>query len=185
MKIYKANFIYFLIVFFWAFSLILAPLTLPKNSVKDLSGIVGREDNKEINEKMNPFAKFIYKTGDSNCHQLKRRSYFLNGNQLPFCSRCLGIFFGFAFAGAIITFKRVELTWQLIIIGLTPIGIDGTIQLFTSYESYNIIRLITGLLVGIITGFAVGQIIYEVSCIGKVKSSRADHTTNSAKNCDK
>lgn len=185
MRIYKANFIFFLIVFAWAMALIIAPLTLPKDSVKDLSGIVGREDNKEKNEEMNAFAKFIYKLGDKNCHQIKSRSYFIKGNQLPFCTRCIGIFFGFAIGGAIIAFKRFELTWQMVVIGLTPIGIDGTVQLFIkSYESTNIIRLSTGLLVGIITAFAVGQIIFEVESIRKAKSSGTKHTSDPAKEYD-
>lgn len=184
MKIYKWNFIFFLIVFIWSLALIIAPLSLPKNSVDDLTGIVGREDNKELNDEMNPFARFIYKMGDKNCHQIKNRSYFIRGNEMPFCVRDMGIFLGFAIGGFVIIFKRIELTWQLIVIGLTPIGIDGTVQLFTSYESINIIRMTTGLLVGIITGLAIGQISYEISCIRQEKLARTNQTPHPTKEDD-
>ena len=36
-----------------------------------------------------------------------------------------------------------------------PIGLDGTIQLFTDYESTNPKRIITGLIAGIATGIAL------------------------------
>lgn len=185
MKIYKWNFIFFLITFIWVLFLIIAPLTLPKNSVEDLTGIVGKEDNEEANNDMNGFAKFIYKLGDKNCHQIKERSYFINGNELPFCTRCLGIFLGFAIGAAIISFKRFELSWQMVLIGLFPIGIDGTVQLMTSYESTNTIRMVTGLLVGAITSFAVGQIIFEVGSIRREKLSRANQAPYTAKESNK
>ena len=46
-----------------------------------------------------------------------------------------------------------------------PIGIDGLGQLFGFWESSNIIRVITGLLIGIVCGIAIGLIVDEVADI--------------------
>jgi uncharacterized membrane protein len=43
----------------------------------------------------------------------------------------------------------------LVIAALLPIGLDGTIQLLTDYESTNPKRLITGLIAGVATGIAI------------------------------
>ena len=49
----------------------------------------------------------------------------------------------------------MELTIPIIILCLLPIGLDGTIQLFTDYESTNPRRIITGLIAGVATGIAL------------------------------
>ena len=51
--------------------------------------------------------------------------------------------------------KKIILTLPLIIAALLPIGLDGTIQLLTDYESTNPKRLVTGLIAGIAPGIAV------------------------------
>jgi uncharacterized membrane protein len=161
----------FLIAFIWAFGMVLAPLTLPANSVEDLTGIVGRMDNENITKDMNPFAKFYYEAGDSQCHQIKERSFFINGNQMPFCSRDVAIFFGMAFGLLITLFIRFELKFWWLIGGLVPIGIDGTLQLLTSYESNNFLRLITGLLAGLVATLALGYVFYDFSKSMDIKRS--------------
>lgn len=47
--------------------------------------------------------------------------------------------------------------------GLIPIGLDGGLQLLTSYESNNLFRLLTGGLAGIVTTLALGWVIYDMS----------------------
>jgi uncharacterized membrane protein len=49
----------------------------------------------------------------------------------------------------------MELTLPIVILCLLPIGLDGTIQLVTEYESTNPKRVITGLIAGIVTGIAL------------------------------
>ena len=61
----------------------------------------------------------------------------------------------------------------LIIIGLLPIGIDGVGQLLGFWESTNIIRLITGLLIGVVCGIAIGLIIDELKTIRSFKKSKS------------
>ncbi len=78
----------------WLAVLLIAPLTLPTGSVKDLSGAVGRLDNPAQEARMNPFADVVYTMGDIECHQIAARSFYLNGNELPVCSRDIGLSIG-------------------------------------------------------------------------------------------
>ena len=104
---------------------------------------------------MNIIAKSIYYIGDLNCHQLSHRSYSYNDNQMAFCARDTGIFLGLVLGFMYASRKRIVLTLPLVIAALIPIGLDGTIQLLTDYESTNPKRLITGLIAGVVTGFAI------------------------------
>jgi uncharacterized membrane protein len=74
---------------------------------------------------------------------------------MPFCARDVGIFAGLTFGFVWALGRRIELTLPMIILALIPIGLDGTIQLFTDYESTNIRRVATGLIAGIVTGISL------------------------------
>ena len=104
---------------------------------------------------MNVIARGIYYIGDLNCHQLSHRSYSYNDNQMSFCARDTGIFLGLVIGFMYASRKRTVLTLPLVIAALIPIGLDGTIQLLTDYESTNPKRLITGLIAGAVTGVAI------------------------------
>jgi uncharacterized membrane protein len=132
-----------------------SPLIITNGETGDLSGRVGIYDNKEVIQNMNPLSKLIYYIGDLNCHQLSQRSYEYNENQMPFCARDVGIFAGLTFGFVWALGRRIELTLPMIILALIPIGLDGTIQLFTDYESTNIRRVVTGLIAGIVTGISL------------------------------
>lgn len=143
--------------------MILAPLTLPPNSVEDLTGTVGRIENANITGDMNSYARFYYQAGDANCHTKVERSFFINGNQMPFCARDVAIFFGMVIGMGIVLFIRFPIKLWWIIGGLVPIGLDGGLQLITSYESNNLFRVLTGTLAGVVTMLALGYVIYDVS----------------------
>ncbi len=158
-------FLFFIPFLLWIILQFFAPVFLLDNSINDLSGIVGVLDNKEITDKMQFPLNIVYICGDSLCHQKAERSFFINGNQMPFCSRCTAIWLGFTIGlGFTIFFKIIpdEKFLILIMIGFVPIAIDGVGQLLHFWESSNIIRLITGLLIGIVTGLAIGIIIDEL-----------------------
>ena len=138
-----------------AVSSVVQPLSYESGTTGDLSGIVGKYDNKEVIEEMNIIARGIYYIGDLNCHQLSHRSYSYNDNQMSFCARDTGIFLGLVVGFMYASRKRTVLTLPLVIAALIPIGLDGTIQLLTDYESTNPKRLITGLIAGVVTGIAV------------------------------
>jgi uncharacterized membrane protein len=158
-------FLFFIPFLLWIILQFIAPLALPNNSIINLSGNVGILDNKESIEKMQFPIDFVYICGDRLCHQKVERSFFINENQMPFCSRCTAIWLGLVIGLGIMIFYKIELNNKfliLILIGIIPIAIDGVGQLLHFWESTNIIRLITGLLAGIVTGLAIGIIIEEL-----------------------
>ena len=145
----------FVLLWGWLSLLLLSPYILDNGTTGDLSGVVGKYDNKEVIEDMNFIAKSIYYIGDLNCHQLSHRSYSYNDNQMSFCARDTGIFVGLVLGFMYASRKKIILTLPLVIAALLPIGLDGTIQQLTDYESTNPKRLITGLIAGIATGIAI------------------------------
>ncbi len=161
-------FIFFVLFSLWILLQFLAPLALPKGSVSDLSGLVAISDNEDtINDMGFPW-NFVYSTGDRLCHQKAERSFFINDNQMPFCSRCTAIWLGIAIGLGFMVFYTIQLNEKFlfaIIISLVPIGVDGIGQLFGFWESTNVVRVITGLLVGSACGVAMGVIVDEIKTI--------------------
>ncbi|MEC8073904.1 MAG: DUF2085 domain-containing protein [Candidatus Thermoplasmatota archaeon] len=145
----------FVLLWGWLSLLLFSPYMIDNGTTGDLSGVVGKYDNKEVIEEMNFLAKFIYYVGDLNCHQLSQRSYSYNDNQMSFCVSDTGIFLGLVLGFMYASRKKIVLTLPLVIATLLPIGLDGTIQLLTDYESTNPKRLITGLIAGVVTGIAI------------------------------
>lgn len=156
--------ILFLLFLIWILLQFLAPITLPYKSVNSLDGAVGLINNQEKINNMNAPWSFIYSSGDILCHQKADRSFTINGNQMPFCTRCTAIWLGLSLGLGFMIFYKIDLDEKFIILlflGLFPIGIDGFGQLFGFWESNNIIRVITGILVGFISGLAIGIILDE------------------------
>ena len=151
----KWNKVSFVLLWGWLSLLLFSPYMIDNGSTGDLSGVVGKYDNRDVIEEMNFLAKFIYYVGDLNCHQLSHRSYSYNDNQMSFCARDTGIFLGLVLGFMYASRKKIVLTLPLVIAALLPIGLDGTIQLLTDYESTNPKRLITGLIAGVATGIAI------------------------------
>jgi len=142
-----------------------APLTLTAGSVKDLSGRVGLLDNKNKIKDMNQPWSLVYTIGDRLCHQLSSRSFYINGNQMPFCARCTAFWLGLAIGLGYMVFFIIRVNERflvMIIIGVAPLAVDGLGQFLGLWESTNIIRFITGVLAGLICGLAIGLIIEEL-----------------------
>jgi len=157
----------FAILLFWLLGNISSPYLAPHGTIDfGNDGLVGSGDKTDEIALINSsFARFFYRMGDANCHQHADRSFFLNGNQMPFCARCTSIFLGLAIGAAVLIFLELELHIFWILLGLVPMGIDGGLQLFTDYESNNVLRFITGSLAGIMVGIALGYIVSEVGKI--------------------
>lgn len=138
-----------LIVFIiWTSLVFISPFTLPSDSVNDFSGKVGTLENEQAIDDMNLFAKAIYTLGDVYCHQLSDRSFELNGNQMPFCARDVALFVGLVIGMMMALSMNLRPDIFILILGLTPLAVDGSMQILSSYESSNLIRVITGLLGG-------------------------------------
>lgn len=181
---------------FFLLSFFLVPYMLPESSVPNLSGRANAIDysttaswGNQVHagemghdqpteglfawSELDAFSAFIYAFGDLNCHQKSERSWQINGNQMPVCTRDIGIFFGLALGGfvfsrrglnrwtvrdsmlSILPDSRLEVVYRknlrtkavLLMAAITviPLAIDGFTQMLTSYESTNNVRIITGL----------------------------------------
>ena len=167
-----------IILFFFTFFMLLnilqflAPFSIKTASMDDLSGMTVISDNKESVDSLSFPWSSIYHMGDIFCHQKAKRSFFINGNQMPFCSRCTAIWLGLSVGLGFMVFFRINLDEKfvfLLLVGIIPIGVDGVGQLFSLWESNNLIRVLTGLLVGIFCGIAIGVIFDEIKFINKFK----------------
>jgi uncharacterized membrane protein len=135
---------------------------------------VGFSDNDQVIGNMSFPWNVVYTSGDRLCHQQATRSLFLNGNEMPFCTRCTAIWLGLVVGLGFMVLYTIDLNENfliVILISLVPIGIDGIGQLFGFWESTNIIRFLTGLLAGGICGMAIGVIIDEIKTIHIHKDS--------------
>ena len=189
---------------FFLISFFIAPLTVDSGTIPKLSGRANSLDymtengtfswgNQQTNDyrdvghnqkehgyfswgELNYYAAAIYAFGDFNCHQKHERSWEINDNQMPVCTRDVGIFLGAFIIGIIWTRyghnrwtirdslfsifpnnklypiyennKRNLLFWGLGCLAVLPILIDGGLQAITDYESGTIRRIITGSLFG-------------------------------------
>ena len=166
-------FVFFIFFSLWILLQFLAPLVLPKGSVSDLSGLVAVSDNEDAINNMDFPWNFVYSAGDRLCHQKAERSFFINENEMPFCSRCTAIWLGIAIGLGFMVLYTIELNEKFlfaIIISLVPIGVDGIGQLFGFWESTNIIRVTTGILIGVACGVALGVIVDEIKTIHVFKN---------------
>ncbi|GAI04707.1 unnamed protein product [marine sediment metagenome] len=88
-------------------------------------------------------------------------------------SRCTAIWLGIAIGLGFMVLYTIELNEKFlfaIIISLVPIGVDGVGQLFGFWESTNIIRVTTGILIGVACGVALGVIVDEIKTIHVFKN---------------
>lgn len=146
----------------WAVLVIVSPLLVPQDTLTDLSGRVGFHDNDILFEDLSPLPKAVYWIGDAECHQIAERSFFLNGNQMPFCARDVGLFVGLAIGSGLATFVRYKINPFLVLIGLVPIGVDGGLQLVTEYESNNVLRVATGLVAGVVLSLMLAHFMFAL-----------------------
>ena len=167
---------FFILFFIWILLQFLAPLSLPQGRINKLSGLTFISDNEELISSMSFPWDIVYSVGDKLCHQKAERSFFINYNQMPYCSRCTAIWLGLAIGLGFMIFYRIHLNGKFlffIIISLLPIGIDGFGQLFGFWESANIIRVLTGLIIGIVCGVSIGIIIDEIKAILPFKKTKS------------
>jgi len=164
----------FAIAIFFTTSIFIVPFLVGKGEVKNLDGSAWKIDYREKWDSMPLFPRLIYYFGDINCHQKYYRSYYLNENQMPVCARDIGMFIGLSFIFLISIFVSAGNTIKstainffrnkikdarkiLILFFLLPIPAfaDGIFQMLTSYESINLIRLVTGFFMGMSIAFFV------------------------------
>ena len=105
---------------------------------------------------------FLQRMGSAVCHQMAERSFLFHGMQMPLCARCMGIYTGVFFAFCFFFGKkRMEAgkpfsLQQAVVTGaaILPVGLDGVGSYLGFWESSQLMRVLTGSLVGaIVPGF--------------------------------
>ena len=86
------------------------------------------------------------------CHCRDDRSFHYKGEKFPICARCTGELVGIIFSIFSCFFFKISIL--AIVILMLPLILDGGIQMFTSYESNNFKRFVTGLLIECLEDFA-------------------------------
>ena len=97
------------------------------------------------------------------CHQMPERSFFILGEQLPVCARCVGIYTGWLFGVLLYAFRGAVTTKKMLAISAIPIALDALTQLTGLRESTNLLRLLTGLLFGIILALFLTHHLVELT----------------------
>ena len=122
------------------------------------------------------FAGSIYKTFSYLCHQIPERSLHVAGHQFAVCSRCTGLYVGFAFATLgyplIRSLKRTDtppIIWLLL--AALPLGIDFALGYFSIWENNHASRFITGGLLGGVAAFYIVPGLIDLSA--KIKRRKS------------
>ena len=110
----------------------------------------------------------IYGAFGTLCHQMPERSYFIAGHKFAVCSRCTGLYAGFAFTLLLYPLLRSLKTTVtppriLLVLAAIPLLIDFSVTFFGFWENTHTSRLLTGALLGSTTVFYVMPGIIELS----------------------
>lgn len=118
----------------------------------------------------------LYRAFAGLCHQLPERSYFVDGHKLAVCSRCTGLYAGFAFTMLLYPLLRPLKTihWpprEWLIWSALPLAIDFGLTFFGIWENTHTSRLLTGALLGSVSVFYVMPGLAELTT-RKTRTSR-------------
>lgn len=113
-------------------------------------------------------ARGIYGAFRVLCHQLPERSYFIDGHKLAVCSRCTGIYAGFALTLLLYPLIHSLRTTAVparkwLVLATIPTLIDFSLTFFGIWENTHTSRLLTGLLLGSAAVFYVMPGIIDLS----------------------
>ncbi len=114
------------------------------------------------------FASTIYKAFSFVCHQIPERSFHLAGHQFAVCSRCTGLYAGFAVAAIafplIRSLKLTETPPRLwLILAASPLAVDFALGYFSIWQNNHLSRFITGALLGSVVVFYIIPGLVELS----------------------
>jgi uncharacterized membrane protein len=116
----------------------------------------------------NGVAFAIYRAFGTLCHQIPERSYFIDGHKLAVCSRCTGIYAGFAFTLLLYPVVRslrntATPPRSLLILAALPLAVDFSLTFLGIWENTHTSRLLTGLLLGSVAVFYVMPGVIDLS----------------------
>ena len=102
----------------------------------------------------------IYKTFSFVCHQIPERSFHLAGYKFAVCSRCTGLYSGFALAALIYpivrSLRQTEtpgIVW--LFLAAVPLVVDFSLGYFSIWQNNHASRFATGALLGSVAVFYI------------------------------
>ena len=145
-------------VVFWAVSAATVAALVSLILVAPLAAVAGHTD----------VAGVIYRAFAPLCHQLPERSYFIDGHKFAVCSRCTGIYAGFAFTLLLYPLLRSLRNIStpprsVLILAALPLAVDFSLTFFGFWENTHTSRLLTGALLGSVAVFYVMPGIIDLS----------------------
>jgi len=113
-------------------------------------------------------ASAIYKAFSFVCHQIPERSFHIAGHQFAVCSRCTGLYAGFALAASIYplarSLKRSDTPRRIwLILAAAPLVIDFALGYFSIWENTHLSRFLTGALLSSVAVFYVMPGLIELT----------------------
>lgn len=123
-------------------------------------------------------ASSIYKTFSFVCHQIPDRSFHLAGHQFAVCSRCTGLYAGFAVAALVYplarSLQRTDTPSRLwLILATLPLIIDFSLGYFSIWENTYLSRFLTGALLSSVAVFYIMPGLIDLSSAIVHRFSRA------------
>src|SRR5262245_7066972 len=112
----------------------------------------------------------MYKTFSYLCHQIPERSFHLAGHKFAVCSRCTGLYSGFALATLIYpltrSLKRTDTPrFMWLILAAIPIAVDFLLGYFNIWHNTHFTRFLTGALLGSAAVFYILPGLFELSSV--------------------
>jgi uncharacterized membrane protein len=132
----------------------------------------------------------IYEAFSYLCHQLPERSLHLEGQKFAVCSRCTGLYFGFALSVLLYplarSLKRVDtprLWWLLL--ATVPVILDWALTVLGLWENTHLSRFLTGALFSVVAAvYVVPGLVDLGQSLGRRFGAVAGGAARSAKQGD-
>ena len=113
-------------------------------------------------------AASIYKTFSYFCHQLPERSFHLADHKFAVCSRCTGLYSGFALAILVYplvrSLHRTDTASRIwLVLAALPLAIDFALGYFNIWPNTHLSRFLTGALLSSVAAFFIMPGLIELS----------------------
>jgi uncharacterized membrane protein len=110
----------------------------------------------------------IYHSFSYVCHQIPERSFFIAGHQFGVCSRCTGLYAGFAaatvFYPLVQSLRRTEAPpRKWLFLAAAPLAIDFALGFLGIWDNTHTSRFITGALLGSVSVFYIMPGLLDLS----------------------
>jgi uncharacterized membrane protein len=124
------------------------------------------------------FAAAIYKAFSFVCHQFSDRSFHVAGQQFAVCSRCTGLYSGFAVAvlayPLVRSLRSTESPPRLwLILAAVPLVVDFALGYFSIWQNNHLSRFSTGALLGAVAVFYIMPGLVDLT--SRIGRRRASH----------